>query len=122
MTLRRKMTFQIGAMIAGLLLVCAAVLWGVRGLRGDYGIASAGYRELREMYEVAAHVAAARTRLGASDRPAAADEIERALAKLDVAATHEGADARSALQRMLDITDGSPPARGRAERLVASPG
>src|SRR2546423_661133 len=100
MTLRRKMTMQIAAMIAGLLTVCAAALWGVRGLRGDYGIASAGYRELREMYEVASHVAAARTQLAVNDRAAAATEIDRALAKLDVALAHEGAG--SALQRSTD--------------------
>jgi signal transduction histidine kinase len=91
MTLRRKMTLQIAATLAGLLLVCAAALWGVSGLRGDYSTASAGYRELREMYEVASHVAAARTHLQASDADAAANELHRAQAKLDVALGHEGA-------------------------------
>src|SRR5215471_13964449 len=100
MTLRRKMTLQIAATLAGLLLVCAAALWGVRGLRGDYGIASAGYRELREMYEVASHVAAARTQLNVGDRAAAAAEIDRALAKLDMALAHESSG--SALRRSPD--------------------
>jgi signal transduction histidine kinase len=91
MTLRRKMTLQIAATLAGLLLVCAAALWGVSGLRADYSTASAGYRELREMYEVASHVAAARTHLQASDADSAANELHRAQAKLDVALGHEGA-------------------------------
>ena len=63
MTLRRKMTIQIGAMIAGLLLVSAAALWGLNGLRSDFGNASAGYRELRGMYEIGSHIATAKASL-----------------------------------------------------------
>jgi signal transduction histidine kinase len=100
MTLRRKMTFQIAAMIVGLLLVCAAGLWGVRGLRSDFGIATSGYRELREMYEVASHVASARTLLGVNDRAAAAIEIDRALTKLELAVSRE--DSGSALRQSVD--------------------
>src|SRR5438552_14566452 len=89
MTLRRKMSLQIGAMLIGLLLVSAATLWGLNGLRSDFGIASAGYRELREMYEVASHVATARTLLAAGDRDLAAREVNTALTKLDVALSRE---------------------------------
>ena len=85
MTLRRKMSLQIGAMIVGLLRVCAASLWGVRGLRSNLRIASTGYRELREMYEVASHISAARTLLRLGERTLAATEIDRAHTKLEVA-------------------------------------
>ena len=89
MTLRRKMSFQIGAMMIGLLLVCAAALWGVSGLRSDFGIALLGNRELREMYEVAAHVDKARTLLAVGNRDLAATEIDRALTKWDLAISRE---------------------------------
>ena len=89
MTLRRKMTFQTGAMIAGLLLACGAALWGVNGLRGDLGLAASGYRELREVYEVAAHVSTARALMSVDSPAAAAVEIDRAAARLDLAVSHE---------------------------------
>ena len=89
MTLRRKMTFQICAMMVGLLLVCAAALRGVQELRSDFGIAAIGNRELREIYEVAAHVDKARTLLTLRQRDLAAAEIDRALAKLDLSTSRE---------------------------------
>ena len=91
MTLRRKMSMQISAMILGLMLACAAALWGVGGLRSDFGIASSGYRELREMFEAASHVDKARALLGLGNRDSARMEIDRALAKLDVALSHQHA-------------------------------
>src|SRR5947209_4201749 len=98
MTLRRKMTLQIGAMIAGVLAVCLAAVWGVRGLRGEYGAASAGYRELREVYEVAAHVDKARALLAVGQRALASAEIDRATAKLDVVMAHGGGGGESILR------------------------
>src|SRR5438309_1302824 len=41
------MAYQIGATIVGLLLVIVAALWGLNGLRTDFGVATTGYRELR---------------------------------------------------------------------------
>src|SRR5258706_15685108 len=102
MTLRRKMTLQIGAMLIGLLLVSAAALWGLNGLRSDFGIASAGYRELREMYEAASHVATARTLLLAGDRELAAREINVALTKL------EGAPSRDESLSALRLSPDGP--------------
>jgi two-component system NtrC family sensor kinase len=74
------MTLQIGAMIVGLLLVSLASLWGLNGLRQDYGLALSGYQELRHVYDVGWHVAMAETILAAdpSDRAAALRQVERA--------------------------------------------
>src|SRR5579872_4047388 len=87
MSLRRKMTLQIAAMIVGLLLISAAALWGLNGLHQDYGLALAGYRELREVYgEVGSHLATARELLSAApgDRARAAEQIELASQKFDL--------------------------------------
>ncbi len=56
MTLRRKITLQLSAMLLGLLLVSAAALWGLNGLHQDYGVALEGYQRLRQVYEAASHL------------------------------------------------------------------
>src|SRR5579884_3069259 len=87
MSLRRKMVIQIAAMIVGLLLVSAASLWGLNGLREDYSSALGGYEELRQVFEIGAHLAAARSFLasGQPDRARAAMEVERASARISLA-------------------------------------
>src|SRR5438270_12835093 len=100
MSLRRKMSFQIAAMIVGLLLISAASLWGLNGLEQDYGVALAGYRELREVYgQVGSHLATARTLLSTAhpDRDAAAREVQAAAERFDLfdAARREGPAARA---------------------------
>jgi two-component system, NtrC family, sensor kinase len=74
------MTLQIGAMIVGLLLVSSASLWGLNGLRQDYGLALAGYQELRRVYDVGSHLSTAQTILAADqvDRAAARRQVEKA--------------------------------------------
>lgn len=80
MTLRRKMGLQIMAMIVGLLVVSTTALWGLDGLHEDYGLAAAGYQELREVFEVGSHLATARTLLepGHADRGRAKVEVDYA--------------------------------------------
>src|ERR1700742_1995586 len=104
MTLRRKISLQIAAMIAGILLVAAAALWGMRGLRIDFGAASAGYRELRERYEIGFHVATARMLLQAEapDPARAATEISAALTMLDVLESQPDPNIRT--DRELTVT------------------
>jgi signal transduction histidine kinase len=63
MTLRRKMGYQIAAMIVGLLLVSTASLWGLYGLQQDYREALEGYQRLRQVYEAGTHLATARKML-----------------------------------------------------------
>src|SRR5688572_21765372 len=63
MTLRRKMAFQIAAMIVGLLLVSAASLWGLNGLQQDYGLALRGYQQQQDLFRVGSHLTTARTLL-----------------------------------------------------------
>lgn len=87
MSLRRKMTVQIGAMIVGLLLVSGASLWGLNGLHQDFGLALASYHELRQLYqEVGIHVAAAVAVLNSQhpDRARAAEEIDAASRRFDM--------------------------------------
>src|SRR3954469_4113213 len=59
MTLRRKISIQIGATIVGLLLVSGASLWGIDALRQDYGVALEGYQRLRQVYVAGAHLSTA---------------------------------------------------------------
>jgi signal transduction histidine kinase len=97
MTLRRKMAYQIAAMIVGLLLVSGAALWGMRGLRQDYGVAVRGYEQLREVYRIGSHLETARTLLGLStpDRRRAATEVASATTRLELLAKDRLADHAS---------------------------
>lgn len=75
------MALQIAATIVGLLLTIGASLWGLNGLRTDYGLALTGYNDLRKVFEAGSHLATARTLL----TPPAADR-DRALAEVQTAA------------------------------------
>jgi signal transduction histidine kinase len=59
MTLRRKLSLQVGGMLAGLLLVSGASLWGIEAVRQDYGVALDGYQRLRQAYAAGARLATA---------------------------------------------------------------
>lgn len=85
MTLRRKMIYQIGAMIVGLVLLSIAPLWGLNGLHQDFGLALRGYEQLRGIYEVGTHVAAARAAIKAEipNPDGALAEVSVARAKLE---------------------------------------
>src|SRR5690349_14748536 len=80
MTLRRKMTLQIGAMLVALLLVGAAAVWGLNGLRQDYGVALEGYQRLRQVYEASSHLKTAQRllRMHAQTMTVARDEVSAA--------------------------------------------
>jgi signal transduction histidine kinase len=80
MTLRRKMGLQIAATIVGLLLMIVASLWGLNGLRQDYGLALAGYGELRDVFQAGSHLATARALLEppTSDRSRALMQVQTA--------------------------------------------
>lgn len=86
------MGLQIGAMIVGLLLTVAASLWGLNGLRQDYGLALQGYQELRQLYEVGSQLAIARSLLSSehADRSAARGKVENAAEKYKLLATTGG--------------------------------
>ncbi len=83
MTLRRKMAYQIAAMIIGLLVLSAASIWGIVGLHQDFGSAIAGHRELRQLYEAESHVYTAQRLilLSAQGAKAALEEIDQASVK-----------------------------------------
>ncbi len=79
------MAYQIAAMIVGLLLLGGASLWGLNGLNQDYGLALGGYQELRQLFQVGAHLSTAKTLLELSQpqAPKAAEEIEAAWVEFD---------------------------------------
>jgi signal transduction histidine kinase len=97
MTLRRKMAYQIAAMIVGLLLVSGAALWGMRGLRQDYGATVRGYESLREVYTLGSHLETAKTLLSipSTDRRRAAAEVSTAAALFSIMAKDRVADPSS---------------------------
>ena len=79
MLLRRKMSLQIAATIVSLLLTIGASLWGLNGLREDYGLALTGYNDLRRVFEAGSHLATARTLLAPpADRGRAQREVQTA--------------------------------------------
>jgi signal transduction histidine kinase len=82
------MGFQIAAMIVGLLLVSATALWGLDGLHEDYGMALAGYQQLRDVYEVGSRLATAKSFLSPEhpDRGRALLETESAASMFDLSA------------------------------------
>jgi signal transduction histidine kinase len=96
MTLRRQMAYQIAAMIAALLLISAASLWGLDALHQDFGSAIAGYRQLRHVYEIGSHITTAQTllRLSRPEDQRALTELQSALTRLDLYAA-ESADLRN---------------------------
>lgn len=106
MTLGRKMAYQICAMIAGLFLLGGAALWGLNSLRQDYGSALVGYGQLRQLFEVGAHLQTAKVLL-------ALDPPERTLG---------GQEVRLAMRRALLISGEIPlteARRGEIERPIA---
>jgi signal transduction histidine kinase len=98
MTLRRKMGLQIAATIVGLLLMIVASLWGLNGLRQDYGLALTGYSELRNVFQAGSHLATARALLEppASDRARAWVQVQTA-ADLFETAPAAGSDSPASL-------------------------
>ena len=81
------MTLQIGATIVGLLSTITASLWGLNGLRQDYGLALEGYNVLWQLFIVGSHLATAETLITSAhpDRAAALGEVERAASKFQLA-------------------------------------
>ena len=128
MTLRRKMAYQIAAMIVALLLVSGAALWGLNGLHEDYGVALEGYQRLRQVYEAGSHLATAQ-RLLATPNP-----LTLSVAREEIAAAHayeqlpppgrgwglreKAADeaVREGLRDLLARAESPPPGRSKAQQ------
>src|SRR3954468_8666716 len=123
MTLRRKMAYQIGAMIVGLLLVSGAALWGMRGLRQDYGATVRGYESLREVYTLGSHLETAKTLLSipSPDRARAASEVSTAAARFSILAKDRLADPVSHEHAVYSkLRDAAEHLRGAADSSAAS--
>lgn len=81
MTLRRKLAYQITALILSLILAGIASIWEIDQMRTDFNAALDGYQRLEKLYEVGTHVAAAQLYLGIRNaQPTSAHvELGRAL-------------------------------------------
>jgi two-component system, NtrC family, sensor kinase len=131
MTLRRKMTLQIGAMLVALLLVGAAAVWGLNGLRQDYGVALEGYQRLRQVYEASSHLKTAQRllRMHAQTLGVAREEVSAAVlsfeqrpppgAGWDPEDVRADAAVRSALRELAGRMD-APSANGASPEQVAA--
>jgi signal transduction histidine kinase len=80
------MAVRTGAMILGLLFVVAASLSGIRAQTRDYSVALRGYETLRDLYDIGAHVSAARKLLVAEPgrRQLSIEELSHAINKCEM--------------------------------------
>ncbi len=76
MTLRRKLAYQITALVASLLVAGAASFWEIDQMRSDFNAAFDGYGRLQKVYEVGTHVAAAQLYLAIRQPAPAAAHVE----------------------------------------------
>jgi len=76
MTLRRKLAYQITALVASLLVAGAASFWDIDEMRSDFNAAFDGYGRLQKVYEVGTHVAAAQLYLAIHQPAPAAAHVE----------------------------------------------
>ncbi len=104
MSVRRKMGLQIAAMIAALIAVSAAALWGLNGLHTDYGLAMSGYEQLRRTYEIGTRLATAQALLqrGAADRDLALAAVSQASNECDLLRSGMGSPAWAASDLVAD--------------------
>ncbi len=104
MMLRHKMAFETGALIVSLLLISAASLWGINGLHQDFGSALRGNAQLRRVFEIGFHIAAARRGLSQpSPNPSLAQaEISAALSATQSGAPTASSGARSTMDTKID--------------------
>ena len=108
MTLRRKMVNQIIVMVVAVLLIGGASLWGLTGLTAEFDAAIRGYEELRQVFDVEAHVRTGQRLLELSHMGAAsaAVELSRAAEKVEstlgrYAAGRPEGDRKTVLRRTI---------------------
>ena len=79
-------------MLLGAVAISAAALWGINGLQQDYGVALAGYSELRQIYGSVGTrlaIAAEMIRAEPSNRDRAAEEVRNAIDQFDLFASSD---------------------------------
>src|SRR4051812_26822797 len=86
-SLRQRLALYIGLMVVGCLLLAIGAIIGVTGLHQDFGIALQGYRQLKQVYDIGVHVAAAGDALRARrpDARKALNALQSAAMKLEAA-------------------------------------
>ncbi len=84
-TLRRRMALSLGAMVLATVAVGGLAVAAVDGLHQDLGVATRGYRQLRQLYDVGFLAARARTAADATppDPAGSAAALQSAAAALD---------------------------------------
>jgi two-component system NtrC family sensor kinase len=76
MTLRRRLGYQITALVVSLLVAGVASFWEIDEMRFDFNAALNGYERLQKVYEVGTHVAAAQLYLSIRQPAPAAAHVE----------------------------------------------
>lgn len=142
MTLSRRMACRIVGITLALLLLCAASLWGLNGMRDGLRLAHEEYAELRMVQETGIHLAECRGLLQArvSDPRPIFDAITRAGQELDRFVSHQqsqtgvelehqerelaaAASARSLMDGVADLLRSSEAvSEASAQRAVADVG
>lgn len=120
-SLRRTLTYQITAFIVCLLGVTTAAVWGIRGLNQDLSLATRGYERLRDVYEITAHVATARTLLSLDhpELPRALGELRSAETKLQLQRSESPATGGGTTPDLIAMADRIRDARRAVELAIA---
>ncbi len=127
MTLSRKLTYKLIALAGSLVVLCAASLWGLSGLRKDVDRARDEYKELRIIQDVDIHVGAIRGMLasGALDEPELAANLRGAIERLEFFLafqdTQVGADPQHQARELEAATNALIPLRAFLDDAANTP-
>lgn len=87
MTLRRRLLMHAGLMLTGIAALSIIAITAVAGLRDDYGVALRANQQLRDLYSIGVHLAAARSALNESRGESATfRELQQAKGLFDLSA------------------------------------
>jgi signal transduction histidine kinase len=125
MSIRQKMRLEIAGMIVGLLVVSTAGIWGLDGVRDDYGLVLQGFHQLRQSYDIGAHLGTAQAVLQPRhvNRAVALAEVKEAayLSELMRKGIDEGTLARPVLPTNLESISALQASLSRAQLQLAKP-
>lgn len=120
MTLARKLALHIVALVAALLLIGGASVWGLMGMSKHFDVAEDRYDQLRAVYEVGHHAASARLLINAQikDADAVSAEIGTALRLAEELQKREPSPAiASIIDRLNRVIDQSHRAEPRVDQI-----
>lgn len=118
-TLRRRLAVQIGLMVAAMVLVAAAGMWGIVGLHQDFDAAQRGFASLRQAYEIGAEVAVAAAQLDGGSPQAARHRLQQARMRTRLAGEgQQWAPIAASLDQAIEQLDGAAAGTAPAGRRV----